>query len=133
MTGTTSTSHLRDVLAAASDVDICAVGVGLDLSVFYDRCTALDLVRGGDPPGTGRRTGGDCIGIEQRKAVPVTERRIAIGRVGHRGTSIDEGGAVYVALRNAVESHTGKPIPDDNSTGGRAPASGRRSRACSAM
>ena len=30
------------------------------------------------------------------------------------GTSIDEGGAVYVALRNAVESHTGKPIPADD-------------------
>jgi phosphonatase-like hydrolase len=29
------------------------------------------------------------------------------------GTSIDEGGAVYVALRSAVESHTGRPIPDD--------------------
>jgi phosphonatase-like hydrolase len=29
------------------------------------------------------------------------------------GTSIDEGGAVYVALRSAVESHTGEPIPDD--------------------
>jgi cobaltochelatase CobT len=38
--------HLRDVLAAASDVDICAVGVGLDLSVFYDRCTTLDLTEG---------------------------------------------------------------------------------------
>ena len=38
--------HLRDVLAAASDVDICAVGVGLDLSVFYDRCTTLDLSEG---------------------------------------------------------------------------------------
>ena len=38
--------HLRDVLAARSDVDICAVGVGLDLSIFYDRCTALDLARG---------------------------------------------------------------------------------------
>ena len=29
------------------------------------------------------------------------------------GTSVDEGGAVYVALRNAVESHTGVPIPDE--------------------
>ncbi len=38
--------HLRDVLAARSDVDICAVGVGLDLSVYYDRCTALDLSAG---------------------------------------------------------------------------------------
>jgi cobaltochelatase CobT len=38
--------HLRDVLAARSDVDICAVGVGLDLSIYYDRCTALDLARG---------------------------------------------------------------------------------------
>jgi cobaltochelatase CobT len=38
--------HLRDVLAAKSDVDICAVGVGLDLSVYYDRCTALDLSAG---------------------------------------------------------------------------------------
>jgi cobaltochelatase CobT len=38
--------HLRDVLAARSDVDICAVGVGLDLSIYYDRCTALDLGSG---------------------------------------------------------------------------------------
>jgi cobaltochelatase CobT len=38
--------HLRDVLAERSDVDICAVGVGLDLSIYYDRCTALDLSSG---------------------------------------------------------------------------------------
>jgi cobaltochelatase CobT len=38
--------HLRDVLAARSDVDICAVGVGLDLSIYYDRCAALDLSSG---------------------------------------------------------------------------------------
>lgn len=38
--------HLRDVLAARTDVDICAVGVGLDLSIYYDRCTALDLAEG---------------------------------------------------------------------------------------
>jgi cobaltochelatase CobT len=38
--------HLRDVLAARSGVDICAVGVGLDLSIYYDRCTALDLAGG---------------------------------------------------------------------------------------
>ena len=38
--------HLRDVLAATSDVDVCAVGVGLDLSVYYDRCTTLDLTEG---------------------------------------------------------------------------------------
>lgn len=28
------------------------------------------------------------------------------------GTTVDEGGAVYVALRGAVESHTGEPIDD---------------------
>ncbi len=38
--------HLREVLAAETDVEICAVGVGLDLSVYYDRCTTLDLTRG---------------------------------------------------------------------------------------
>jgi cobaltochelatase CobT len=38
--------HLRDVLAARSDVAICAAGVGLDLSVYYDRCRALDLTAG---------------------------------------------------------------------------------------
>jgi cobaltochelatase CobT len=38
--------HLRGVLAARSDVDICAVGAGLDLSIYYDRCTALDLAQG---------------------------------------------------------------------------------------
>jgi cobaltochelatase CobT len=38
--------HLRDVLAATPDVEICALGVGLDLSTYYDRCTALDLTEG---------------------------------------------------------------------------------------
>lgn len=38
--------HLRDVLATRSEVDVCAVGVGLDLSTYYDRCTALDLSAG---------------------------------------------------------------------------------------
>jgi cobaltochelatase CobT len=38
--------HLRDVLAAESDVEICSVGVGLDLSIYYDRYQALDLARG---------------------------------------------------------------------------------------
>ncbi len=38
--------HLRDVLAATSDVDVCAVGVGLDLTIYYDRCTTLDLTEG---------------------------------------------------------------------------------------
>jgi phosphonatase-like hydrolase len=43
----------------------------------------------------------------------VTERRIELVVLDIAGTSIDEGGAVYVALRTAVESHTGVPIPDD--------------------
>jgi cobaltochelatase CobT len=38
--------HLRDVLAAPSNVEICAVGAGLDLSLYYGRCTALDLADG---------------------------------------------------------------------------------------
>jgi cobaltochelatase CobT len=38
--------HLRDVLAAESDIEICSVGVGLDPSIYYDRFTALDLARG---------------------------------------------------------------------------------------
>lgn len=38
--------HLRDVIAADSDVEICSVGVGLDLSIYYDSCTALDLSGG---------------------------------------------------------------------------------------
>jgi cobaltochelatase CobT len=38
--------HLHDVLAAESDVEICSVGVGLDPSIYYDRCKALDLARG---------------------------------------------------------------------------------------
>ena len=38
--------HLRDVLARDRDVDICAVGVGLDLSAYYDHCTAVDLTNG---------------------------------------------------------------------------------------
>lgn len=43
----------------------------------------------------------------------MTEQRIEMVALDIAGTSIDEGGAVYVALRKAVESHTGKPIPDD--------------------
>ena len=38
--------HLRDVVAADSDIQICAVGVGLDPSLYYDRYTALDLANG---------------------------------------------------------------------------------------
>ena len=38
--------HLREVLARDRDVDICAVGVGLDLSAYYDHCTAVDLTSG---------------------------------------------------------------------------------------
>ena len=38
--------HLREVLARDRDVDICAVGVGLDLSAYYDHCTAVDLTDG---------------------------------------------------------------------------------------
>lgn len=44
------------------------------------------------------------------------EQRIALVALDIAGTSIDEGGAVYVALRSAVESHTGKPIPADQFT-----------------
>ena len=61
----------------------------------------------------------------------MTERRIELVMLDIAGTSIDEGGAVYVALRTAVESHTGVPIPDDGSTGGRAQESARRSKDCS--
>jgi phosphonatase-like hydrolase len=43
----------------------------------------------------------------------VTEQRIEMLALDIAGTSIDEGGAVYAALRTAVESHTDKPIPDD--------------------
>jgi phosphonatase-like hydrolase len=43
----------------------------------------------------------------------VTEQRIELVVLDIAGTSIDEGGAVYVALRTAVESHTSVPIPDD--------------------
>jgi phosphonatase-like hydrolase len=43
----------------------------------------------------------------------MTTQRIAMVALDIAGTSVDEGGAVYVALRNAVESHTGKPISDD--------------------
>jgi cobaltochelatase CobT len=38
--------HLCDVLAAQSGVEVAALGVGLDLSTYYDRCTALDLAEG---------------------------------------------------------------------------------------
>lgn len=46
-------NHLKQVLQRherAGRVEICALGVGLDLSPFYARCQALDL---GTPPGHG--------------------------------------------------------------------------------
>jgi phosphonatase-like hydrolase len=43
----------------------------------------------------------------------MTDRPIELVALDIAGTSIDEGGAVYVALRNAVESHTSEPIPDE--------------------
>jgi phosphonatase-like hydrolase len=43
----------------------------------------------------------------------MTERLIELVVLDIAGTSVDEGGAVYAALRSAVESHTGVPIPDD--------------------
>ena len=43
----------------------------------------------------------------------MTQERVAMVALDIAGTSIDEGGAVYVALRAAVESYTGKPIADD--------------------
>ena len=43
----------------------------------------------------------------------MTDRRIELVVLDIAGTSIDEGGAVYMALRSAVESHTGVPIPGD--------------------
>ena len=43
----------------------------------------------------------------------MTQGRIAMVALDIAGTSVDEGGAVYVALRSAVESHTGEPIPHD--------------------
>lgn len=43
----------------------------------------------------------------------MSSRPIKMVALDIAGTSIDEGGAVYVALRSAVESHTGTAIPDD--------------------
>lgn len=43
----------------------------------------------------------------------MSKPRIALVALDIAGTSIDEGGAVYVALRSAVEYHTGNPITDD--------------------
>lgn len=38
--------HLRDVLARDRDIAIAAVGVGVDLSLYYNHCTAVDLADG---------------------------------------------------------------------------------------
>jgi phosphonatase-like hydrolase len=43
----------------------------------------------------------------------VTKHGISMVALDIAGTSVDEGGAVYVALRGAVESHAGEPIPDE--------------------
>jgi cobaltochelatase CobT len=48
--------HLRDVLARDRDVDICAIGVGLDLSAYYNHCTAVDLT-----DGVNRRVASDVL------------------------------------------------------------------------
>lgn len=42
----------------------------------------------------------------------MTRRGITMVALDIAGTSIDEGGAVYVALRSAVEAHTGRPVAD---------------------
>ncbi|GFG50937.1 HAD family hydrolase [Mycolicibacterium agri] len=44
----------------------------------------------------------------------MTDRPIDLVALDIAGTSVDEGGAVYHALRSAVESHTGVPVPDDH-------------------
>ena len=43
----------------------------------------------------------------------MTQERISLVTLDIAGTSVDEGGAVYVALRDTVEKHLGEPIPDD--------------------
>jgi phosphonatase-like hydrolase len=43
----------------------------------------------------------------------VSNPRIALVCLDIAGTSVDEGGAVYVALRSAVESHIGNRITDE--------------------
>lgn len=43
----------------------------------------------------------------------MTEQQIELVVLDIAGTSVDEGGAVYRALRTCVESHTGVPIPDE--------------------
>jgi phosphonatase-like hydrolase len=43
----------------------------------------------------------------------MNEHGIALVALDIAGTTVDEGGAVYTALRGAVESHTGQPIADD--------------------
>ncbi|MFE5703292.1 phosphonatase-like hydrolase [Rhodococcus koreensis] len=43
----------------------------------------------------------------------MTEPRVSLVTLDIAGTSVDEGGAVYVALRDTVEKHLGEPLPDD--------------------
>ncbi|QSE91807.1 phosphonatase-like hydrolase [Rhodococcus pseudokoreensis] len=43
----------------------------------------------------------------------MTEPRVSLVTLDIAGTSVDEGGAVYVALRDTVENYLGGPIPDD--------------------
>jgi phosphonatase-like hydrolase len=43
----------------------------------------------------------------------VSKPRVALVALDIAGTSIDEGGAVYVALRSAIEYHIGNRITDD--------------------
>ncbi|NMO03106.1 cobalt chelatase [Gordonia sp. TBRC 11910] len=38
--------HLQDVLSRERSVAIAAIGVGVDLSLYYDHCTAVDLTDG---------------------------------------------------------------------------------------
>src|SRR3954462_9487554 len=64
------------------------------------------------PRRTERRGRDDRIARNPR-AVSLMAEPITMVALDIAGTSIDEGGAVYVALRNAVESHTGRPVPDE--------------------
>ena len=43
----------------------------------------------------------------------MTAHGVSLVTLDIAGTSVDEGGAVYVALRDTVEEHLGEPIPDD--------------------
>ena len=123
--------HLRDVLAAQSDVEYVRSAwdwTSASTTTIARHSTSPKERPAGWCPRCWRRS----LRPARREGIPVTQAANRDGRVGHRRHEHRRGRGRVRGAAHRGRVHTGKPIPDDSSTGGRAPASGRRSQDCSA-